>query len=486
MLSACATAPADRGMGDVQAMLEQRGVAAVADPDVAPLLAAPLSPSRAVAVALLRNPELRAEYARLGLAQADVIEAGRLSNPELSLSALASDDAGQRLRFDYGLVQNFIDVLLLRARSDIARAGLAQEKSRVAERIRTLALATQGAAVEAIGAAQMAAMRDVVARLAQAAADLAQRLHAAGNVNELELTRERAAATEAALAADAARARSDAARWRLHRLMGLSVTERQWRLAEGLPPPLTDEPPLENLLALALERRLDLTAQRGEAAGAASAAALVRRWRWLPFLAVGVAGERESDGAHLAGPAISLELPLFHQGQHRLLRAESLAELAEAGVTALELDIAADVAARHARMIAAARRATRLVRELIPQRERIVARLQELQNWMLVGQFELIVARQQEYDAYQSWLESVRDYWLARAELEHAVGAPLPDGRGGTGAVVAPPALPDPGAAPGMDGHHGYRAPDAGAGPESGDEPAANAPDTVDDPHAHH
>jgi outer membrane protein, heavy metal efflux system len=45
---------------------------------------------------------------------------------------------------------------------------------------------------------------------------------------------------------------------------------------------------------------------------------------------------------------------------------------------------------------------------------------------MLVGQFELLLVKQQEYDAYQGYLEAVRDYWLARVELARTVGAPLP------------------------------------------------------------
>jgi len=40
--------------------------------------------------------------------------------------------------------------------------------------------------------------------------------------------------------------------------------------------------------------------------------------------------------------------------------------------------------------------------------------------------FELIQAKRQEYDAYQSYLEAIRDYWLARTDLMRAVGARLP------------------------------------------------------------
>ncbi len=63
---------------------------------------------------------------------------------------------------------------------------------------------------------------------------------------------------------------------------------------------------------------------------------------------------------------------------------------------------------------------------LIPQRESVVARSQEQQNYMIIGVFELIQAKRQEYDAYQSYLEAIRDYWVARTDLMRAVGARLP------------------------------------------------------------
>ena len=42
------------------------------------------------------------------------------------------------------------------------------------------------------------------------------------------------------------------------------------------------------------------------------------------------------------------------------------------------------------------------------------------------GIFELIALKQDEYDTYQAYLEAIRDYWLARAELTFAAGTTLP------------------------------------------------------------
>ena len=45
---------------------------------------------------------------------------------------------------------------------------------------------------------------------------------------------------------------------------------------------------------------------------------------------------------------------------------------------------------------------------------------------MLIGVFELLALKQEEYDAYAGYLGSIRDYWIARADLALATGTRLP------------------------------------------------------------
>ena len=52
--------------------------------------------------------------------------------------------------------------------------------------------------------------------------------------------------------------------------------------------------------------------------------------------------------------------------------------------------------------------------------------MQKRYNFMLIGAFELLQAKQAEYDAYQGYLDAVRDYWTLRSALKLAVGGELP------------------------------------------------------------
>jgi len=63
---------------------------------------------------------------------------------------------------------------------------------------------------------------------------------------------------------------------------------------------------------------------------------------------------------------------------------------------------------------------------LVPAREAVVAENQKRYNFMLIGAFELLQAKQAEYDAYQGYLDAMRDYWIARSALKLAVGGELP------------------------------------------------------------
>lgn len=434
LLASCAGMPADRGRSDVAALLATRGqgeAAAVEDRDViarlvSELTAQPLSVGGAVRIALVNNPRLRAEYSELGLAAADVYEAGRLSNPRLSASLLFVDEPDLADKIDLGLSQSFTDLLLLSSRSRFAEGAFERTKAQVGAAVLELAARVERAYYELAGTRQVATMRSAVARAAGASAELAQRFFDAGNIDRRQLALEKAAAVQAQIDADAAQLAARQAQIELGRLLGLPQPASGWDIASGMPAPLVREDEVEPLLRRAETARLDLLAQRKRVSLKADSLGVTRRFRYLGDIKVGVNAERDTDRSRHLGPSLSLELPIFNQNADKVVRAEAELQRAEAELVALELEIVADVHDAHAQVLAGKARADRYRRSLIPLREEIVARTQEQVNYMLVGQFDLLLMKQQEYDGYQGYIEAVRDYWQARADLSRAVGATLP------------------------------------------------------------
>ncbi len=211
--------------------------------------------------------------------------------------------------------------------------------------------------------------------------------------------------------------------------MGLSTRDGR-QVPERLPDLKGESLDEAALLKVADTQRLDLSAARREVANDLDFASTTRRWRWLGDLEAGYERESDTDGSRLRGPSLSLSLPIFNQNQSGVIRADAQAEMAQARLSDLELRVKNEVA-RGLDQLASAREIAEAYRTaVLPQREQLVASTQEEHNYMLVGVFELLQARRAQLDAYQSYVEAVRDYWIARSVLRKSVGGALPDDSG--------------------------------------------------------
>lgn len=433
LLAGCASLPEDRGRGGADALAAERNLPVArqerADEITAEMLSGPLGPGEAVQLALVRNPELRAAYAELGVAAADVYEAGRLSNPRLSGSRLDSDEAGALDQVTFGLSQSLASLLTLGDRSELAAASLDRAQAEAAATVYDTALASAEAWYHLATAREQGKVHDLVADAADAAAELGERFYRAGNINRLELAELRAEAAEARMAAIDARAELDAARARLGNLMGLDVAV-EWRIEPGLPSPDRAAPDGAALKQLAADNRLDLLAARRAVDVRERALAITRRWRWLGDPELELETERETDGSRLTGAGLSIELPLFNQHADDLARGEAGLDAAYARRAAIANRVSHELALAVARLEAAGDQLAAFEEGLLPEHRRRVAETQYKVNYMLTGVFDLVETRVAEYLSTGEYLEAVRDHWLARLALDRATGrlsAP-PDG----------------------------------------------------------
>jgi cobalt-zinc-cadmium efflux system outer membrane protein len=146
------------------------------------------------------------------------------------------------------------------------------------------------------------------------------------------------------------------------------------------------------------------------------------------MLNLGVEVARLKNGSIAVGPSASIELPLFDQRQAVIARLEAMERSATATERAIAIDIRADVNAVRARMIAA-RRTVEFYREtILPTRRSLTELAQTQYDAMLLGVYQLLQIRQQEVGAMSEYLDALRGYWIARSDLEQAVGGRLPAG----------------------------------------------------------
>ncbi len=431
-LAGCASIPPDLGRNEVNTLVAERGRVVDAglstealEELVASLTSAPLEPETAVRLALVNNPQLTAVYATLGFGAADLYEAARIRNPVFAGEWLDPDVAGEQRQVTLGLIVSFTDLITLRARKRLGTSAHMALKQSIGAEVLTTAAHAERVYYEYVGAQQIRALRAQIAKAASLSAALAERFSDAGNISARELALERAAASEARLEALATDQEAFEARGALAETLGLSVGGN-WDAREQLQLPANEEDDLNALLALATESRLDLAAARAEADLLADSLNVVGWTRWLGDFDVGFERERETDGARLKGPTVDWEVPIFDQHKDALLRTEAELQIAIADVQRLITDVDNSVRLAYAAVENASARVREHRDVLIPERIEAVARAQEEVNFMLIGVFELINIKQEEYDAYQSYLEAVRDYWLARVDLRAAVGNALP------------------------------------------------------------
>jgi cobalt-zinc-cadmium efflux system outer membrane protein len=395
---------------------------------VATLMETNLTAPSAVAVALLHNRSLQAKFEEIGISQAELAQASRLKNPEIAGSWRFPDRPPGVVNAEYSAAGDFLDLITLPARKKIAARNLEQTKLRVANEVLRLASEVQIAFYTLQAREQFVKRLSAIVEINEAAADLSKRQHDAGNINDLELFNQQTAYSQSRLDHAQATAQSRADRERVNRLLGLWGKQTSWKAEEGLPALPEKELPLENLESLAVSQRLDLAASRNQAQTVANALQLKSTTRFLPGVTVGVDTERDTDGQHVTGPTLSLELPVFDQGQPALAKLAAQYRQAQRNFEALAVNVRSEVREARDALIAARDAAEYYEKVLLPQRQRVLHETLLQYNAMQKGNYELLATKEREQIAERGYVEALRDYWIARAELEKVVGGKL-DGK---------------------------------------------------------
>jgi cobalt-zinc-cadmium efflux system outer membrane protein len=382
------------------------------------LLRGDLTEEGAVRAALLNNRRLQAAFQEVGISRADYRQALLPRNPTLG-GEIRFD--GERRPGELAVMQDFTSILLAPLRRQAAGAAHERANLIAAEAALEVVLETRSAFYGAQGAEQIRRFWEQSVASARAAADLALRQHEAGNVSSLEIESRQALYERARIELSRSQVETLAARERLNRAMGAWGDLTIWGISDDLPEIPADTVAVAGLESMAISRRLDLAAAEAEVRSVSRTMSLAR-FSQFPELRAGVHFEREPEGTRSTGPAVELAFPLFDRGQHAVARARAEVRQAQDRRAALAVEIRSEVRTARDRLRAAHELAAYYRDVVLPWRARIVEQTQLEYNFMLAGVYQLLQAKQDEFNARQEHLEARRDYWIARAELEHALG----------------------------------------------------------------
>ena len=432
-VGACVPSASRQGLTPVATLLTERGAAAssllLADSVLGPraIPAGPLVSDTAVRIALLRSPHVRVVLADVGLAAADLWQASRIPNPVVDLLRGFQSGGGVGIT-NVGIGFSIVAALQTPMRRRIAQTALHSAEQRVANAVYDAMIDVQRAYVDVQYAQQNLELQQSVAVGTAASTTVAQALRAAGNVSELALASEEAVSTQSVADVSAAESALLIARAELGRRLGAGVGDTLWTIGERLADPTVDRLVIAHIDSLTIARRLDVAAARDRAQSAAAALGLSARFRFLQDGTLGAFWERDPDG-RFVGPSASIPLPLFNGGGAGVAKARASLQQRTAEYDALVVDAHAEVRAAIARVDGARRRAVQIRTAVLPTRRRVLQESQLQVNAMALPVFALLQAKQAEIEAGRMYLDALRDYWVARAELERASGGSLPAGR---------------------------------------------------------
>jgi cobalt-zinc-cadmium efflux system outer membrane protein len=392
----------------------ERGAPRERDDDAARLLAAPLTPETAARLAVVNNHGVQAAYARLGVAHGELVHALRVPNPRAD-GAVRFRRAGAP-DLEILATLGLSELAFLPLRSEAAHASFEAERLATVGFVVELAFDVREAFFAYQAAEQVLELDQSVLAATQAAADAAAHLHEAGNLTDLDLANERAFAEEARVALRRSEVARSEARAHLSELMGLAPDSEWTAATTRLPEPPADELPLSQLERRALAQSLDLAVAKQRAAAAGKRVTAAEVEGFVPELRAGVSARREGDWG--VGPAATLEVPLFYQGQGLTEVARS--ERREQQELGASLTFAIRTAARTAaeRLTAARANALEYRDVLLPLRQRVLDQSELQYNAMALGVFQLLAAKRDEVQTARAYVELLRDYWTARAEVE--------------------------------------------------------------------
>jgi outer membrane protein TolC len=390
------------------------------DVQIAELLSHSISSEDAVQIALLNNHGLQSSFEELGISEADLVQSGRLPNPRFTLrhAAVAAEyDIEETLSF------NLLSLFTTPLAHEIEKRRFAQVQSAVVIAVVQLANDTRQAYFAAVAAHESVHYLGQVKTAADASAELARRMVAAGNWNLLDHAREQSFSSDASLRFTRANLIEVSAREKLQRLMGLSGDQPALRLADRLPDLPRSIEALPDVEQTILQNRVDLRLKRLQIDELASTLRLGKATRFINVLDVGPT--RVLQGApsqpYERGYEVALEIPLFDGGGARVRKAEALYSQAVDRFTQAAVDARAQIRVAYAAYRSDFEMASRQRDEVVPIRKLIAEQNLLRYNASLISVFDLLADARGQIEGVNDYIQSVRDFWMAKSELDAAL-----------------------------------------------------------------
>jgi len=446
------------------------------DEEVKSLLQGGLSADEATSVALLNNREFQGLLFEVGISHADLVQSSRLSNPSIFLNVLIPQGGG-RTKLTYGLTQELAELWQLPKRKRASKEKLEMAILQIAQVAIDLNRRTQTAYFTLL-AADLTVQNAVESEtLAQSIVSLVQSKYDAGEVSELDVNRARATLLNTTMDTILARQEQKVARATIEKELGLSYWPDPWDLTGKLE--LDNSVPVkdETLLAQATENILNVKLAKQQIALAESELKTQYRARF-PSVKLGVSAERPAQKTApsraeqgiaawkpstvlsgipavlqpnpslssiagllpsfptqrqrelaedqqidlLWGPTLQATVPIFDQNQAGIAKAQYRLEQLQKEYEN-QLQVLSQTITQKAATVRTARElATFFSSEAIPLAESNAKGASLVYESGQEGILSIVESQRELFSLRKTYIGVLRDYHVARVELEQAMG----------------------------------------------------------------
>ena len=445
LLGACTSIPEDGGIDAVQeivdAQLGSDNPASKLQPEneltsaeIAAMLDSPLGAGDAELLSMRLNPEARSNLLRVGIAEADYAQAGRIGNPGFTYEWNTDGEYSSSLLFDVG------GLLLIPLRREVELRRLQAARYEAAGAVIAHLADTRIAWIEAVAEQQLTRLVERSLESAVASNNMTRQMTALGHSavseaaeSEIFLGKMRSALTRQRLA-------EAAAREALVRQLGLwGQPARRLSLPDRLPALPGDLQEFDSVEGEAIERRLDVQLANANIEAMASNYDLTRLSPFLSTIEFGPTREKSKtsqDRAHGRGSSehvdhhsgyeLEFSIPIFDPGGKANEKARFLFEQSQA--QAQSIAIAAASQAREA--LQTYRSYWDIARYydgvLLPLRQRVSDERLLQYNGMLLSVFELLNDVRGAAELEANAIRAARDFWIAEVRLQLALTGSAP------------------------------------------------------------
>lgn len=386
----------------------------------------PLHLKQALAMALLHNPELKAFWYAIRAAEARVLQAAVLPNPELGVELDEYDRGGAGF--------NSIEMTVVLAQA-FELGGKRKWRRLVAEAEGELAgwdYQTKRLDVLAETArrfTEVVAAQERLA-LAQSAVELAQRTNTAvgervkaGKEPPLQAFKSNAELEMARLEAAAAEKALEVARKRLASMWGSETAS--FGKAQGQLDQVLEAVPTLELLRSRLSDNPDLVRREAEIRRRRAALAGEKASRTPDITASAGYRRFELDGTDALTFGIGIQLPVFDRNAGRIAAAKHELVKAEMEQTAAQLALMADLAEAHANLTAAHDRVLTLRDKVLPAMEQAYQAVYEGYLQGKFGFLEMLDAQRRLLETRAALVDALEVYQIELTEIQRLTGSTI-------------------------------------------------------------